>query len=54
MTSFFLLLTDGLKSIGDFIVLGPDPHSSNFLDPDPHTINADPYHWFGSGSYSDV
>ena len=21
-----------------------DPHSSNFVDPDPHTINADPHY----------
>ena len=24
--------------------LDPDPHSSNFVDPDPQTINADPHH----------
>ena len=31
---------------GDIIVLDPDlDHSSNFVDPDPHTINADPHHW---------
>mgnify|MGYP006863944941 CR=1 FL=1 len=30
-------LKDGLKAFGDFIVLGPDPYSSNFVDPD--TIN---------------
>ena len=47
---FSWLLKDGLKAIkyGDFIVLDPDldPHCSNFVDPDPHTINADPHHWF--------
>ena len=33
-----------------FFVLGPipdlDPDPSNFVDPDPHTTNADPHHWF--------
>ena len=30
------------------LTLDPDPHSSNFVYPDPipHTINADPHHWF--------
>merc|ERR1740128_544245 len=30
-----------------FVLLsGPDSHSSNFVDPDPHTINADSHHCF--------
>ena len=31
----------------DFIVLDPDPdpHLPNFVDPDPHTINADQHDW---------
>ena len=28
---------------GDFIDLDPD--GSNFVDPDPDTINPDPHHW---------
>ena len=30
-----------------FFVLDPDPdpHWPNFVDPDPHTIIADPQHW---------
>ena len=28
------------------IVMDPDQHTSNFVYPDPHTMNADPYHWF--------
>ena len=35
------------KQFGDFIVLDPgpdpDPHWSNIVDPDPHTINVDPH-----------
>jgi len=33
------------NQFGDFIVLDPDLHSLHFVDPDPHTINADPHHW---------
>ena len=31
----------------DFIDLEPDPDPdwSNFVDPDPDTINPDPHHW---------
>ena len=32
------------NQISDFIVL--DPHCPNFVDPDPHSINADPHHNF--------
>ena len=39
---FSWLLKDGLKSIWWFIV--PDPDSSNYVDPDPPAINADPHH----------
>ena len=35
----------GWNQMVDFIDLDPDPHSSKFVDPDPHTINADPHHW---------
>ena len=42
----YMLFLDYLKLVwnqfGGFIVL--DPQSSNFVDPDPHTINADPHH----------
>ena len=38
-----------MKSIWRFCLhesgLDPVPHSSNFLDPDPHTINLVPHHW---------
>ena len=27
----------------------PDPHSSKFVDPGPHTINPDPHHWLQRG-----
>ena len=30
----------------DYIVLDPNPQPSNSVDPEPHTINADPQHWF--------
>ena len=46
---FSRLLRDGLDQYGDFIDLDPDldpkpdPNSSNFVDPDPYTINADPH-----------
>jgi hypothetical protein len=29
-----------------------DPHLSKMLDPDPHTINADPKHWASPASHS--
>ena len=48
--SFFLdILKMGRNQFRDFIDLDPDPHSdpnpysSNIMDPDPHTINADPH-----------
>ena len=28
------------NQFGDFIDLGPAPHSSNYVDPEPHKINA--------------
>ena len=31
---------------GDFMDLDPDPDWSNFVDPDPDTINPDPHHCF--------
>ena len=34
------------NQFGNFINLDPDPVSSNFVDPDPHTINPDPHHWY--------
>ena len=33
------------NQFGDFIDLDPDPNSSNFVDPDPDTINPDPHPW---------
>ena len=30
---------------GNFLDLYPDSDSSNFVDPDPDTINPDPHHW---------
>ena len=36
----------GWNQFGDFIDLDPDPHSSNFVDPNPQTIKPDPHHWF--------
>ena len=37
----------GWNQFGDFIGAGLDlhPHSLNFVDQDPHTINPDPHHW---------
>ena len=32
------------NQFGVFIDLDLDPHSSNFVKPDSHAINADPYH----------
>ena len=40
----FYKLKDILK-FGDFLDLDPDPDWSNFVDPDPDTINPDPHHW---------
>ena len=31
----------------------PDPHSSKFVDPGPHTINPDPHHWLQRGGGGD-
>ena len=39
------------NQFGDFIDLysypdlDPDPHSANFEDPGPYTINPNPHHW---------
>ena len=33
------------NQFSDFIDLDPDPNSSNFVDPDPDTINPDPHPW---------
>ena len=33
------------NQFGDLIDLDPDPHPSNFVDPNPYTINADPNPW---------
>ena len=40
-----------LNEFCDFIVLDPDPHSSNFVDKDRHTINADPHHYINIRTY---
>ena len=34
----------GWNQFGDFIDLDPYPYSSNFVHPDPFTINADQHH----------
>ncbi len=41
----FVIIKIDLKKFGNFIFLDPDTHLPNLVDPDPHTINADPHPW---------
>ena len=51
MKVLVLLLEDVLNEFGDFIDQDPDPNSSNFVDPDPDTINPDPHPWSAGSNY---